>query len=409
MDGRPLLSFWRTGIRRRGTDMASALGDLLQNQQSMNTQLASAPGDSPGYLVILPQPSSDKITKIVTRMRYVNDSFCLSDTVKGVLGNGVILSGMDDYTQWKTSLLVTETTNNPNSTGSSALKTGMKLTVGATSVSLTKVTKHSSCAATKAYLTTSSFSPISSADFSGNDAVFSSVLSAATTYYILVDKAGASFNYTYTGWTYPQAKTTFTWIAGYNGSSDTSIYSWDITSVVVSGWGTTGLSTDTTHKQVGTGSVNLAWTTSGSNYILWNSTSFGDLSAWTGVSSGTPNMGCVGLWIYQVSAGDITTVILRIGSTSSNYMEVTGTPCSVGVTLGVNTGWMYYVFPLASGSKTGTPVWTTTAYAQLELGGTVASSNASFDYLTIGKSNTLGLNGLGDRRSALTIVATDIF
>ena len=81
---------------------------------------------------------------------------------------------------------------NPNGDG----QIGMKITVGGADVTLTKVTKDSSCTATYAYLNNAAGGNIASAAFSGNNATFNNVLSASTAYQIYADDPTPS-NFTF--------------------------------------------------------------------------------------------------------------------------------------------------------------------------------------------------------------------
>ena len=144
-------------------------------------------------------------------------------------------------------------------------------------------------------------------------------------------------------------------------------------------------------------SMKCTWASSGSKNAT-STNSLGDLSAYTGVSSGTPTKGCVGLWVYQININDISAITLRIGSSPSNYLTVTGVPYVSYVSLSTVSGWVYYTFPLISGTPTGTPNWTSVAHTYVSFTAGIGSGSIYLDYLTISKSNLIGLNGLGDRR-----------
>ena len=151
------------------------------------------------------------------------------------------------------------------------------------------------------------------------------------------------------------------------------------------------------------GSKSLRITSSASPFSISTTQSFGDLSAYSGVSSGTPTTGTVGVWVY-LQANEITGITLRIGSSSGNYTEIAGVK-TISDAFDVQDGWNYFVFRLKNGTTTGTPVWTAVAYARIQ----VASSAVPIvvmDYLTIGKGDIIGLNGLDERKTLFTIATT---
>lgn len=80
--------------------MADNLGEVLQNQQNTNTQLSPSLGENLSYLTLVPISAKIKITTITVKRRYVNDSFILGDSVKGLLGMGIILDSMETNTNW---------------------------------------------------------------------------------------------------------------------------------------------------------------------------------------------------------------------------------------------------------------------------------------------------------------------
>ena len=161
------------------------------------------------------------------------------------------------------------------------------------------------------------------------------------------------------------------------------------------------LTDDTTagHYQIGTQGINASWTGAVTT-TLTKAISSTDVSGSTGASSGTPITGTVGLWVYAASGSKIMSISLRLGSDSSNYMLMTAQTFvqanSITTSFSLQDGLNYLVFDLPSGTKTGTPVWTGCDYAVISVV-TNATSNATFDYLTVSKSNDIGLNGLGGR------------
>jgi len=109
---------------------------------------------------------------------------------------------------------------------------GMKITMGETTKQLVKITKHSNCSATTAYLLDSSKSVIASKSFSGDDATFNNTLQASTNYYFAADKGGSSYTERFVGSvTYPYSGTHLDWVAGLLGTIDFSTQAYNIISV----------------------------------------------------------------------------------------------------------------------------------------------------------------------------------
>lgn len=91
----------------------------------------------------------------------------------------------------------------------------------------------------------------------------------------------------------------------------------------------------------------------------------------------------------------ITQVKLQIGSSSGNYKEYIGTEIRGS---GIQGGRNYLLFDLDNPSASvGTANWTTVAYKKLLFTSSLSSGECWVDYLTISKSNSIGLNGLGYR------------
>jgi len=168
------------------------------------------------------------------------------------------------------------------------------------------------------------------------------------------------------------------------------------------------LSNDTTNYLTGSQSGTLAFVSSGTKTIT-SSQSYGDLSTYTGVSTGTPSQGTIGLWLKN-GANTITSVKLKIGSDSSNYAYYTGSiyQNALSFTWQGTTTFTYLTFDLnVPDSVTGTPNWADCDYTVIEIVVSNSSGTLNIDYLTISSSNYIGLNGLGSRltyKSAVTIV-----
>lgn len=129
--------------------------------------------------------------------------------------------------------------------------------------------------------------------------------------------------------------------------------------------------TDTDYIIAGSSSLNVesdAPQTGNISYDL----SVGDVSEFTGVSSGTPTQGTIGVWFYIPSGTTISNVKLQVGSDSSNYIEITGSlwanHCEVGGATNhpYIEGWNYMIFDLDDpASVTGTPDWTSVSYLKI--------------------------------------------
>jgi hypothetical protein len=390
--------------------MSDDLGEVLQNQQDTNVNLSGALAEAPTYLVLNALPMKGKITTIVSRRRYVNDSFVLGHATLGKLGQGVVLSSMNSAALWTIGgpSSAVETTNTTNNSAAQTAKLGFRFVVGATAVTLTKITKDASCTATTAYLMASDgTTQLATAAFSGNDATFSYSLSSSTTYYVMASSAGGSYQQRWKtgGSGFPIAGTYVTYNAGWGGGSPDPTYGYNIASITVVP-ASSAPTNDTTNYKTGGSSVNVAWTSGGANYLQWNSTTFGNISTYTGAASGVPSKGTVGLWLYQPSASSVSSLVLKIGSDASNYLSVNAT---YGTRTLADTGWVYITFVLNTGSATGTPNWTTTAYYKLDFTAVGSAGNVSYDYTTINQANTVGLNGLGDRRDAWVTLSTNTY
>lgn len=151
----------------------------------------------------------------------------------------------------------------------------------------------------------------------------------------------------------------------------------------------TSLATETTIKKEGTASVSFLVDidlAAGDVATIYKNISPAiDISAYTGVNSGDPLEGSVGIWIYVAdtdslkSSGNVVT--LRIGSDSSNYTEYSKTKADL------SDGWNYLSWGLPEYSQiVGTPVWTAMDYEGVSV---VHSNTADFtfyiDYITISK------------------------
>lgn len=142
-------------------------------------------------------------------------------------------------------------------------------------------------------------------------------------------------------------------------------------------------------------SMKLEYTGTGTKTI-GTTKSFGDLSSYTGVASGLPSQGTIGLWANKILSTDWTTITMKIGSSTGDYLLCTGAIYGTSTGNVTRSGDNYYVFDLDTGVVIGTPNWTAVDYVLFTV--TVASGTYTyFDYFTISSSNSIGLNGFGSR------------
>jgi len=141
-------------------------------------------------------------------------------------------------------------------------------------------------------------------------------------------------------------------------------------------------------------SMKATWNTTGDG-DLYATNNQGDLSGATGVNSGTPSKGTVGLWVYRVSGTTFGDIVLKIGKDSSNYHVYTS---SSYLSLTQGNGWNYIIFDLNNpDSETGTNDWTDVQYINLTIDRTSATGTIYLEYMSISESNSIGLNALGYR------------
>lgn len=159
--------------------------------------------------------------------------------------------------------------------------------------------------------------------------------------------------------------------------------------------GSTVLSKDTTNFWSSDGSLKATTTGAITPVTITNSNSLGDLSTALNVSSGTPDRGTFGLWVYTTQGANISDIKLRIGSSSSDYIEIDAVYYDSLASL--NSGWTYMIFVTSTGAVTGTPDWTTVDYLRISYD-TSTDTVASWDLINISRSNVIGLCSIGDRR-----------
>lgn len=123
---------------------------------------------------------------------------------------------------------------------------------------------------------------------------------------------------------------------------------------------------DTSVYRETTGSGVFDWTFSGGTATFSNPIATTDISLFTGVASGSPTKGRVGFWYKCADYTAVTSIALRVGSDSSNYVSVTAIPTS--------NNWVFFDATLSTGTKVGTPVWTAVDYIALVITETATSS-----------------------------------
>lgn len=161
--------------------------------------------------------------------------------------------------------------------------------------------------------------------------------------------------------------------------------------------GSLTISNDTIIYIEGGESVQLDWVASGS-HLLTSTQSYGDLSSYTGVASGLPSQGTIGLWLNQPVASSISGVQLRIGSSASDYIQQNASIYDSAYGYAFSTAnWIYLTFDLDTASVTGTPDWTAVDYTRIDITAVTGTGTIYLDYFTISQSNVIGLNGLGGR------------
>ena len=162
------------------------------------------------------------------------------------------------------------------------------------------------------------------------------------------------------------------------------------------------LANETTTKIVGSKSLKL--TSSASPFSILTTQSFGDISAYTTVGSGSPPTGTIGLWVYGSATDAFTAISLKIGSSASDYTQISGVKTFTNA-FDLQVGWNYFIFRLKNGATTGTPDWTAVDYAQVSI--TSSGTPVVYvDYFTVGSGDVIGLNGLGDRSTVYSSTTT---
>jgi hypothetical protein len=111
---------------------------------------------------------------------------------------------------------------------------------------------------------------------------------------------------------------------------------------------------DTSDYREGAASGILSWTNSGGTATFTASPPTILASEYTGVASGTPTRGLLGFWFKASNLANITSFVVRIGSSASDYAAITVTPTT--------TDWVFVEGILEDAAITGTPDWTSVDY-----------------------------------------------
>lgn len=128
------------------------------------------------------------------------------------------------------------------------------------------------------------------------------------------------------------------------------------------------------------------WTFAGGTAIFTAATTSRNLSQFTGVNSGTPTKGSLMLWIKPTDYTKITNIKVRIGSSATDYAEVTFTGFDVN-------DWDYKSADLDTATIVGTPDWTAQDYAQIRITQT-ATSSVRLNGLRVNAQGSFTLNNV---------------
>lgn len=110
----------------------------------------------------------------------------------------------------------------------------------------------------------------------------------------------------------------------------------------------------------------FGWTGAGTAIFSATPTAM-DFSAFVGAASGTPSKGSLMVWINPADYTVISSFVIRIGSSSVDYAELT-------FALPEANDWGYGLVKFINATITGTPVWTAVDYLQVRVGHTGTSS-----------------------------------
>lgn len=143
------------------------------------------------------------------------------------------------------------------------------------------------------------------------------------------------------------------------------------------------ISTEGTIKEFGTNSMKFALTFATGQGTGTKTTSIGNVSAITGVNSGTPTKGYACIDLYSDSLTNLNAtdaLIYRIGSGAGDYVEFKLQKTSLVVST-----WYRWNMDLTTGTVTGTPDWTAMDYQKLFVNCT-GNVNVYFDDMFLSKT-----------------------
>ncbi len=161
-----------------------------------------------------------------------------------------------------------------------------------------------------------------------------------------------------------------------------------------SGFTLSEVTSDVIHK---TKMLGASWVASGSHSIT-TTQSFGDLSAYTGVSSGTPSQGTLGFWMVVNSRFDVSRIRLRIGTDAGNnaiYLtKVYNSSVNYDdISFDLYDGKNYILVDLTDPVLVqGTPDWTNVSDMIIAFDVDTDSGSLNVDFVSISKSNIIGSN-----------------
>ncbi len=127
----------------------------------------------------------------------------------------------------------------------------------------------------------------------------------------------------------------------------------------------------------------FAWTHSGGTATWVAAPTTKDVSPWLGALTGTPTSGSIMIWLNPADFTKVTSIKLRIGSSSSNYAEVTLDALTAN-------GWQYQTKKLDIATIVGTPNWALMHYAAIVVAET-GSSSIKFNGFRVNADNSFTL------------------
>lgn len=156
------------------------------------------------------------------------------------------------------------------------------------------------------------------------------------------------------------------------------------------------------HFWVSGAGIRVGWTASSGVGVIDNLENAGNFEFVVSGASGTPVGGTAGLWVHTESGASVSDLKLRLGSSSSDYVEYnaetyaqrSGFEAETFIESGART---YLLFDLNSPDATnGTPNWTAMDFRQVRWQINTASA-LTFNYMTASRNNNVSLTGLGNR------------